>query len=478
MKLPFIVADSYKAERLLGEGANTWVFDAVVTKSTRQLQAGQRIALKLYKVEQLGELFKQRLTREVYLGQHLSHPNLVKIYDAGSYDVGPFSLPYVVMELVEGTTLKTLIENSYSDRYVESEVLSIFQDILSALHTIHRQGFLHRDIHPENIMLTKEGRAILMDLGLVADTGETAMTPEWEIVGARRYLAPECLWKSRRARTTASDLYSLASTLYHLATGHLVHHRNIRYADYFYALLHERPILPSKHNSVISPWLSLILMGLLSAEPTERIQEAELLRRIVKSLSENRIVTIKIKNYGTLDQSFWMPGAGYEVGRGWTWQEHGRALGPSLSWETEKECLDFLNSGYGDKCVSLEMPDNSSRIMCKEMEVARLYPLIRNLFDLSVAFGPWFCIAGSDEFLVAEAIPKMNYDQLIHHQIESTSGISPLHEDLETKTSLFVHFQNVATYVAQARGAPCLTYKEFLDRDADLASKSFPFPRG
>jgi len=160
MKLPFIVADSYKAERLLGEGANTWVFDAVVTKSTRQLQAGQRIALKLYKVEQLGELFKQRFTREVYLGQHLSHPNLVKIYDAGSYDVGPFSLPYVVMELVEGTTLKTLIENSYSDRYVESEVLSIFQDILSALHTIHRQGFLHRDIHPENIMLTNEGRAL------------------------------------------------------------------------------------------------------------------------------------------------------------------------------------------------------------------------------------------------------------------------------------------------------------------------------
>lgn len=467
MKLPFIVDDSYKAERLLGEGANAWVFDAVAMKSKGQLQVGQRIALKLFKGEQLGELFKSRLTREVYLGRHLSHPNLVTIYDAGSHKVDPFSLPYIVMDLVDGTTLQTLIKNSYSNRYVESYVLSIFQDILSALHRIHGQGFLHRDIHPGNIMVTKEGRAILMDYGLVADNNETAMTPEWEIVGARRYLAPECLWNLGRARTAASDLYSLASTLYHLATGHLVHHHKMRYADYFHALLSERAILPSKHNSAISPWLSLILMGLISAELDERIQEAEILRRIVKSLSENRIVTIE-------PSDFWAPGANYERRKGlWTWNEHGRALGPSLSWNNHDECLDFLNLGYGGHCVHLEMPDRSYRIMCNETEVARVYPLIANLFDLHVAFGPWFCIAGSDEFLVTQTVPKMNYDRLIHHQIENTIGISPLHENFETKTSLFVHFQNVAVGVAQARGAPCLTYKEFLDRDTDLASRSF-----
>jgi len=465
MKLPFIVDNSYQAEILLGEGANAWVFDSLVMKSKGRLQEGQRIALKLFKAEQAGELFETRFNREINLGRHLSHQNLVTIYDAGTHENDFFSLPYIVMDLVEGMTLETLIKNSYKDRYVESYVLSIFQDILSALHSIHRQDFLHRDIHPGNIMINKEGRAILMDYGLVADTNETAMTPEWEIVGARRYLAPECLWDLGRSRTTASDLYSLASTLYHLATGQLVHHHKIRYADYFHALLNDKVILPSKHNSAISPWLSLILMGLLSAEPDERIHEAEIILRMVKALSENRIVTIKNES-----KQLWLPIAHYDRRKGlWTWNQHGRGLEPSLSWNNYDECLEFLNSVYGDNCVSLDMPD-CYKIMCKKTEIARVYPLITNLLDLHLAFGPWFCIAGGDEFLVSKTLPKKDYDRFIHHQIENTIGISPIHEDFETKTSLFVHFQNIADVVAQTRGAPCLTYKKFLDRDADLAS--------
>jgi len=215
--------------------------------------------------------FKDRFEREARNVAKLRHPHIVQVYD---FDTDAESESYyMVMELIEGETLKDRLTKLSDTRLPLSEVLRIIREATEALSYAHARGMIHRDVKPANLMLDSDGRVVLTDFGIAKIvTGNQQLTASGGMVGTPAYMAPE--QGLGEAGDERSDIYSLGVILYQLMTGRLPFD-----ADSPLALIlkHMNEDIPSprQFNPDISPAMEEIIYKAMAKDPEERFQTAD-----------------------------------------------------------------------------------------------------------------------------------------------------------------------------------------------------------
>lgn len=214
------LADRYELGTTLGTGGMAEVVEGHDTK------LGRRVAIKLLHSDLARDpSFHERFRREAVAAASLNHPNIVSVYDTGEEPLtGPGSessdlvpRPFIVMEYVDGITLRQLINSGR--RLLPERVIEMVQGVLAALDYSHRNGIVHRDIKPGNVMLTRSSEVKVMDFGIaraLADHSQT-VTHGPQVLGTAQYLSPE--QAKGEVVDARSDLYSTGCLLYELLTG-------------------------------------------------------------------------------------------------------------------------------------------------------------------------------------------------------------------------------------------------------------------
>src|SRR2546423_180843 len=250
----------YRIMRKVGTGGMANVYLA------EDQELGRRVAIKILNDRHAGdEQFVERFRREAKNAAGLSHPNIVSIYDRGEAE-GTY---YIAMEYLDGRSLKELIVA----RGPAPIPLSIdyARQILAALRFAHRNGVVHRDIKPHNIMVGDEGRLKVTDFG-IARAGTSQMTEVGSIIGTAQYLSPEQAKGAPVDQT--SDLYSLGIVLYELLTG-TVPFNGETPVEIAMKHLSAVPERPSAKRPEIPHDLDMGVLRALAKDPADRYQSAE-----------------------------------------------------------------------------------------------------------------------------------------------------------------------------------------------------------
>jgi beta-lactam-binding protein with PASTA domain/tRNA A-37 threonylcarbamoyl transferase component Bud32 len=250
----------YRILRKLGSGGMANVYLA------EDEDLGRRVAIKILSERYANdESFNERFRREAKSAASLSHPNIVSIYDRGEAD----GIPYIAMEVIEGRSLKELILTR--GPLPLATAIDYTHQILDALRFAHRNGIIHRDIKPHNILLGAENRAKVTDFG-IARAGASQMTEVGSIMGTAQYLSPE---QARGAPVTAaSDLYSVGIVLYEMLTGQVPFSGDSA-IEIAMKHLNETPRPPSSLRPELTPELDHVVLRALAKNPEDRYQASE-----------------------------------------------------------------------------------------------------------------------------------------------------------------------------------------------------------
>ncbi|MWA12394.1 protein kinase domain-containing protein [Streptomyces sp. BA2] len=264
----------YQLRDLLGEGGMASVHLAYDSVLDRQ------VAIKTLHSE-LGreQSFRERFRREAQSVAKLTHTNIVSVFDTGEDELDGATMPYIVMEYVEGKPLGSVLDASVTQfgAMPTDQALKITADVLAALEISHEMGLVHRDIKPGNVMMTKRNVVKVMDFGIARamQSGVTSMTQTGMVVGTPQYLSPEqALGRGVDAR---SDLYSVGIMLFQLTTGRLPFEADSPLAI-AYAHVQEEPVAPSSINRSLPPAVDAIVARALKKNPNERFPTAEAMR--------------------------------------------------------------------------------------------------------------------------------------------------------------------------------------------------------
>jgi tetratricopeptide (TPR) repeat protein len=274
----------YAVLKKLGEGGKGLVYKA------RDTALNRVVAIKMLKSAVLGGEAYSRFMREAQAVAKLNHPNIVSIYDIGKEDDKQF----FVLEFVDGMSLRELVGTYPEGKCDIPTVLRIGIDICGALQYAHSQGVLHRDVKPENILITEEGIAKLMDFGLAKMVGQSSITQEGTIVGTVAYIAPEiALGKGADIR---SDLYSFGAVLYETVTGRppFIGEDPVKV---IFSHVHDQPVLPSRLNPKAPQTLSQCIMKILEKEPGRRYQSSADLLKVLREISEGFLRETLVPSY-------------------------------------------------------------------------------------------------------------------------------------------------------------------------------------
>src|SRR5215469_6986233 len=250
----------YVIERKLGSGGMADVYLA------EDQELGRRVALKLLDDRHASdEQFVERFRREAQSAAGLNHPSIVSIFDRGQAE-GTY---YIAMEYLDGRTLKELlVRNGPTPIPI---AIDYARQILSALSFAHRNGIVHRDIKPHNIVVGGDGRLKVTDFG-IARSGTSQMTEVGSIVGTAQYLSPE---QARGAPVDPrSDLYSLGVVLYEMLTG-TVPFTGETPVEIAMKHLSQVPTPPSELRPEVPHELDAVVMRALAKDPSQRYGSAE-----------------------------------------------------------------------------------------------------------------------------------------------------------------------------------------------------------
>jgi hypothetical protein len=198
-----LLADRYRVLRRLGSGGMATV---VLAEDER---LGRKVAIKRLHAESADDMAR-RFVREAKLGASLNHPNIVSVYDTVTDDEGVL----LVMEYVEGETLRDAIARG---PVPPQEAVKVLRGVASALDHAHEHGVVHRDVKPANILIGRDGRAKLADLGIASAAERTQITRSGTVLGTAAYIAPERL--DGGAGGPPSDVYALAAVAYEALSG-------------------------------------------------------------------------------------------------------------------------------------------------------------------------------------------------------------------------------------------------------------------
>ncbi|MGW3953055.1 protein kinase domain-containing protein [Streptomyces sp. NPDC004752] len=264
----------YRLTHRLGRGGMAEVFAA------EDVRLGRTVAVKLLRSDLAEDpVSKARFTREAQSVAGLNHHAIVAVYDSGEDVVGGQSVPYIVMELVEGRTIRDLLLNAEAPG--SEQALIIVSGVLEALAYSHQHGIVHRDIKPANVIITHNGAVKVMDFGIARALhgASTTMTQTGMVMGTPQYLSPEqALGKAVDHR---SDLYATGCLLYELLALRppFVGETPL---SVVYQHVQDIPTPPSEASDACPPELDGLVMRSLAKEPDDRFQTAEEMRGLVQ----------------------------------------------------------------------------------------------------------------------------------------------------------------------------------------------------
>jgi serine/threonine protein kinase len=266
MTTPQHLSDRYELGDIIGFGGMSEVHLA------RDVRLQRDVAVKVLRADLARDpSFYLRFRREAQNAAALNHSSIVAVYDTGEAETPDGPLPYIVMEYVEGVTLRDIVRG---DGPMEQQrAVEVIADACEALNFSHQHGIIHRDVKPANIMIGKTGAVKVMDFGIaraLADTGNR-LTRTSAVIGTAQYLSPE--QASGESVDARSDVYSLGCVLYEMLTGKppFVGDSPVSVA---YQHVRKDPARPSKRNDAISPELDAVVLKALAKNPENRYQSA------------------------------------------------------------------------------------------------------------------------------------------------------------------------------------------------------------
>jgi serine/threonine protein kinase len=257
-----VLGGRYRLVHEIARGGMAAVWEAHDTLLDR------RVAVKLLHRQFADEPeFLERFRREARAAASLNHPNVVSIYDVG--EDPETRTPYIVMELVDGESLKERIRRAAP--LADADIRQIGAALAATLDYGHRRGIVHRDVKPQNILLGEDGRPRLTDFGIAQALASSQLTRTGAVMGSVHYLAPELV--RGRPASPRSDVYGLGTVLYEMATGRVPFGGE---TDLAIALAHvEDPVpAPRSLNAHLAPDLERIILRALAKAPEARYQSA------------------------------------------------------------------------------------------------------------------------------------------------------------------------------------------------------------
>src|SRR5579864_1766748 len=266
MTQPRLLGGRYELDGVVGRGGMAEVYRA------RDIRLDRIVAVKTLR-EDLArdQTFQARFRREAQSAASLNHPSIVAVYDTGEDDSGSSHVPFIVMEYVDGQTIRDLLRGDR--RLMPERALEITDGVLRALDYSHRHGIVHRDIKPGNVMLNRHGEIKVMDFGIARalSDAQATMTQTAQVIGTAQYLSPE---QARGERVDSrSDLYSTGCLLYELLTGRPPFTGDSPVAI-AYQHVRENPIPPSRVDPEVPPWADAIVLKAMAKSPADRYQTA------------------------------------------------------------------------------------------------------------------------------------------------------------------------------------------------------------
>jgi eukaryotic-like serine/threonine-protein kinase len=274
MTQPRLLGGRYELDGIVGRGGMAEVFRA------RDIRLDRIVAVKTLRDDLArDQTFQARFRREAQSAASLNHPSIVAVYDTGEDMVGPTPVPYIVMEYVDGRTLRDLLRDDR--RLLPERALEITDGVLRALDYSHRNGIVHRDIKPGNVMLTRTGDVKVMDFGIAraVSDAQATMTQTAQVIGTAQYLSPE---QAQGKRVDArSDLYSTGCLLYELLTGRPPFTGDSPVAI-AYQHVRENPVPPSRVDPEIPAWADSIVLKAMAKDPGDRYQSAGEMRNDIQ----------------------------------------------------------------------------------------------------------------------------------------------------------------------------------------------------
>ncbi len=278
-----LLGGRYQVGELLGYGGMAEVHRG------RDLRLGRDVAIKMLRTDLArDDTFQLRFRREAQNAASLNHPAIVAVYDTGEErGASGETLPYIVMEFVNGRTLKEVL--AQENRLLPRRALDLTAEICAALEFSHRHGIIHRDIKPGNVMLTQAGQVKVMDFGIARAlaSGASTMTQTSAVIGTAQYLSPE---QARGESVDArSDVYATGCVLYELLVGQppFVGDSPVSVA---YQHVREDAKAPSQSNRDVSPAVDAVVLKALAKNPLNRYQSAGEMRADVLRAAAGRPV--------------------------------------------------------------------------------------------------------------------------------------------------------------------------------------------
>jgi serine/threonine-protein kinase len=272
---PKILNQRYEIEEKLGDGGMATVFRG------RDTRLNRLVAIKVLHSHHANDInFLQRFSHEAQAAANLRHPSIVDIYDVGQEDRQHF----IVMEFVDGPDLKSIILRKR--QLPIQQVLQIGANIADGLDTAHNLGMVHRDVKPQNILVTHDGTAKITDFGIAKSGLSTAQTETGVTFGTADYISPE--QAKGQPATAQSDIYALAVTLYEALTGQLPFTGDSAVAV---ALQHvsSKPPPIRRHNPNVSPALEQLILRALAKNPNDRPATAREFASLLRTQEESEV---------------------------------------------------------------------------------------------------------------------------------------------------------------------------------------------
>ncbi|MDR2896606.1 MAG: Stk1 family PASTA domain-containing Ser/Thr kinase [Propionibacteriaceae bacterium] len=273
-----LIGGRYVLGPLLGRGGMAEV------RRAHDVRLDRDVAIKRLKPDLAGDpIFLERFRREAHAAAGLNHPNIVSVFDTGE-SIDPAdgqAIPYIVMELVVGHTLREILHDGR--KIQPTKALQITASILDALDYSHRHGIIHRDIKPANVMLTDTGQVKVMDFGIARAVSDTAasMTQTASVIGTPQYLSPEQIRGDAIDRR--SDIYATGCLLYELLTGNPPFQGDSP-VSLAYQHVRATPVPPSQVDPLISTEMDAVVLKALAKNPDDRYQTAHEMEEDIQRL--------------------------------------------------------------------------------------------------------------------------------------------------------------------------------------------------
>ncbi|MBO0801865.1 MAG: Stk1 family PASTA domain-containing Ser/Thr kinase [Nocardiopsaceae bacterium] len=266
MTQPGLLGDRYELEGVVGRGGMAEVYRA------RDVRLDRVVAIKTLRADLAqDQTFQARFRREAQSAASLNHPSIVAVYDTGEDTSTGVPVPYIVMEFVDGQTVRDMMIEGH--RLMPERALEIIGGVLRALEYSHQAGIVHRDIKPGNVMVTRNNDVKVMDFGIARamNDSQATMTQTAQVIGTAQYLSPE---QARGERVDArSDLYSTGCLMYELLTGRPPFQGDSPVAI-AYQHVRENPVPPTQLDPELPSWADPIVLRAMAKSPDDRYQSA------------------------------------------------------------------------------------------------------------------------------------------------------------------------------------------------------------